>query len=181
MVSGVVLDNFGTLVPETMDVIISCKGREVMRIKTRGGMFSCDLRDLLLPSDRVTISILPGPQESSRFPEDQPNDSEIDCQKERDTLTLDNLPPLILSFPHSSWSGGSKEIVLEDAQNVTVTVQYSPFLYNYHMLATSGAAYGSGWVILNPSFSMATFTIVTTKVVKAPKSLDQSCTDRPKR
>ena len=99
------------------------RSAEIARKKTRGGMFACDLKALVAPDDSITITVLSGPKSL-----DAPADS---CLAEANPALEDTLkvvpalaPSITLPQNFNSWTGDSKQVLLADAQNVVIKIEF---------------------------------------------------------
>ena len=176
LISGIIVDRYGNAPSEDFEVIVSCEGTEVSRLKTRGGMFATDLRDHLSPTDMITLSVLPGPVTSSPI-DAAPEISEATAQP----LTLINMGIDELTwFPNSgywvpsNWQGGSMSLRLADAQNVQLPIDYQA---GYSTVVTQMGGPLPWFPFHDFTIPTVTFSPVVSSKHKS-KPLDQSCTDR---
>ncbi len=177
IVSGIILDRNGNAPSEDFEVILSCEGTEVTRLKTRGGMFATDLKDHLSPADMITISVLPGPVASSPI-DAAPAISEATAQSvPLTTIEMDELSwsPNFGHWVPSKWQGGNMSLRLADAQNIQLPIDYQAG-YSSYVERLSGTAL---WIDLRPiTVSVIGMDEFVGKQPKKSKPLDQSCTDR---
>jgi hypothetical protein len=187
IVSGIVLDRNNNQMRNELDVVISCEGAEIMRVKTRGGMFSCDLKGHADAGDSITISVLPGPQASSNVA-DAPKETPV---SEVSEATGNIVAPVVTVSPITwspgnewmcdKWSGGSKNVLLADAQNVEIFVDYSTFFFLSQPYQMGGVPPMVGRVITWPwiPFDPGYGTVAASP--SQPRAQDESCTDHHSR
>lgn len=172
IVSGKVLDNNNDLVPEEMDILITCQGTEVARTKTRAGLFSIDLAGRLSPTDLIKVSVITGPAASSNVadaPKVTTSEATAILGQEPGPLSFDGWG----HFIPKGWSNGSMEILLEKAQNIYVNVQYQAGGYQepYRNGGIPPQVLGDPWFLLNPKI------VFSVQQPPIPKVQDRSCTD----
>jgi hypothetical protein len=182
LVSGLVVDRNGNPVPAELEIIISCEGMAFIRTVTRGGMFAVDLQGHAAPTDIITVSVVPGPQLSSKVA-DAPEPAPVS-----EATGAIFAPNLTISFPDQEhwepehWSGGTQEVLVSAAQNMNFLIDYQPGHF-YGPIRYGGNPIpdfrSMDWRMLGGDLLYGPCT-TTIRVVgpKPPKVQDRSCTDR---
>jgi hypothetical protein len=173
LVSGTVVDQYGNPVPGEIDVIISCGDVDLMRLQTRGGLFSCDLAGHVGPDDTITLSVVPGPQASSDVSAvQQVSEATGEWVLPPSAIILDVVPWVGHTPP--SWSAGKQTVRLADAQNVQIAVTY--FVGGYEPFVQMG---GVPPITFGQTLSVSLFVPYPVSPAKpsTPRSAqDHSCT-----
>ncbi|MFN8395753.1 MAG: hypothetical protein U0176_14035 [Bacteroidia bacterium] len=184
LVSGNVLTTRGDLIPHDVEVTIYKDHRELARVMTRAGLFFLDLKGLAEPSDTITLSIQPGPLLSSSTAQ---VDSSTNCAEEGTLVTNPNPPefypwtssfyPTFLNGYDSDHKGIIKEIVLAEAQNIELKVEWT---FHYYPVMSYGGApitiLGSDYPWILPT----AYCLVVAEQIPSEgptDSQDYSCTD----
>lgn len=186
LVSGNVRTTLGDLIPHDVEVTIYKGHRELARVMTRAGLFFIDLKGLAEPTDTITLSIQPGPLQTSPL-NAAPIDSAEACP---DNSPKADLLPLVPSFYpwepgmpfapasyHPDHRGLIYEIVLADAQNVDLRLDWT---ISYFPVSWNGGVPMINPQLFIPETFMATHITISMDAdqsVGPRDSQDYSCTD----
>ncbi len=181
LVSGLVVDRHGNPVPAEMHIIISCEGIEIMRTVTRGGMFAVDLHGHATPTDKVTVSVVPGPQFSSNVT-DAPET--VPVSEATGAIFIPNAAICLSDQGHwepQHWSGGTQEVLVSAAQNMNFLIDYEAGHF-YGPIRYGGSPIPDfrpmDWQVRVMGDPFGPYTKITFMMLpKPPKVQDRSCTD----
>jgi hypothetical protein len=176
IVSGMVVDQDGKQIWRDLEVLISCDGVEMARLKAQNGLFSCDLQGHSDPGDIITIAILPGPQASSLVT-DAPVSGEPTTLAESginlDVFTHQSISCAPQTYQAEQWSGGSMQIRLADAQNIQIPIKFHAFQIGMEVISTGGVPmdYRDYGLIVLP------YITLDAPQSSTKRAQDESCTD----
>lgn len=148
LVSGNVMTLLGDLIPHDVEVVIYRDHRELARVMTRAGLFFVNLDGLAEPTDTITISIQPGPQPASDFPQRVEEPLCEETNEDEDPVTVLN-PNLLTTFVNPTvitaitngyslnHQGILLEVLLQNAQNMELKLDWE---YNYFPYVYLGGA-----------------------------------------
>jgi hypothetical protein len=157
LVTGTVIDQYGNLVTENVELSILRDGVELAHLQAHKGLFFVDLSEKACSEDSITVQVLPYPKPVKEVAE--------------------NNMVAVVTFAANQRSGTSKTVLLAEAQNVTMTVQVNVFVWNNaYLLDYVTESGGTSIQLINPLFSVTTINYEPAQQPQ-PKVQDRSCTD----